>query len=318
MIRLGLIGVGRMGRNYERIFANHAEIRLDPCDPPLGIEPKHREEWAGAIVATPTRTHLEVALPLMRSDKQRPPGTLGGGGGLHVLIEKPIAATLKEGEELARAPRPRGRYRYAPCFVGHVERFNPAVAAIPDRPRFVQVERLAEWVDRGIDVDVVLDLMVHDLDLFLSLHDYERVVDVRANGVCIATGEIDLAQARIELASGAVGTFTASRVSRKRSRTWRAFAADRSYTSVDLDRKTAVRVDWDGGPRETVIPVSDHNALEQQVLAFVSAIQGGQDRRLATARQGLKALELAWRVQNVIGRGRGGADVPAVKGADTE
>lgn len=206
--------------------------------------------------------------------------------------------------------------------MGHVERFNPAVAAIPDRPRFVQVERLTEWVDRGMDVDVVLDLMVHDLDLFLSLHHYERVVDVRANGVCIATGETDLAQARIELASGAVGTFTASRVSRKRSRIWRAFALDRSYTSVDLDRKTAVRVDWDAGPKETVIHVANHNALEQQVLAFVRQIQadeqrpgehglGGteryavQDPRLATAPQALKALELAFKVREVIGLGEG-------------
>ncbi len=280
-MNLGLLGLGRMGRNYARIFADHPHIRIDAADPPLGVAPNAREAWAAAVVAAPTRLHAALALPLL-------------AGGLPVLIEKPLAATLEEARTLAAYPT---------CFVGHVERFNPAVAAIPAAPRFVQVERLAEWVDRGVDVDVVLDLMIHDLDLFLNLHAYERVVDIRANGVCLATGEIDLAQARIELVSGAVGTFTASRVSRKRSRTWRAFAADRSYMSVDLDRKAAVRVDWHGGPRETALAIADHNALEQQVLAFVRAAEGGHpDARLATARQALAALELASRVREVIAR----------------
>ncbi len=284
MTRIGLIGVGRMGRNYARIFADHPDIRLDPVDPPLGLEALHRSNWDGAIIAAPTRLHHALAAPLLDA-------------GLPVLIEKPLAATLDEGATLAC---------HAACFVGHVERFNPATVAIPARPRFVQAERIAVWVDRGIDVDVVLDLMVHDLDLFLHRCPGDPVVDVRANGVRVATADIDLAQARVELASGAVGTFTASRVSRRQSRTWRAFDADGTYTSVDFGARQALRVTWERGgdapgPREAAIDLPVHNALEQQVLAFVDVIRGGSSDRLATATQGLAALELAWRIREAIG-----------------
>ncbi len=284
MLTLGLIGAGRMGRNYQRIFAADTEIRLDPWDPPLGIEPAWLPEWRGAIIATPTLSHYDIAQRMVAR-------------GLPVLVEKPVTAELVHADRLAAQTT---------CWVGHVERYNPAVAAIPVAPRFVQVERLAEWVDRGVDVDVVLDLMIHDLDLFLHRSPGDDVVDVRANGVCVATDAIDLAQARVELASGAVGTFTASRVSRKASRTWRAFAADRSYVSVDLAGKTAVRLEWDGGPRETALAIAPANALEDQVRAFAGMIRGDAppDARLATAAQGRDALALALRVRAAIGGAR--------------
>lgn len=281
-LRLGLVGVGRMGRNYARIFADHPEVELDLVDPPLGLLRAH-EHWDGAIVAAPTGLHHALAMPLLAA-------------GLPVLIEKPLAATPAEGEALAR---------FDGCFVGHVERFNPAASAICTSPRFVQAERIAVWVDRGIDVDVVLDLMVHDLDLFLHRSPGASVVDVRANGVRVATQDIDLAQARVELDSGAVGTFTASRVSRRQSRTWRVFDADGTYTSIDLGARRAERVTWERGgdapgPREARVDVPDHNALEQQVLAFAGRLRGEPAPGLATARQALDALRLAWRVREAI------------------
>lgn len=284
-LRIGLYGVGRMGRNYARVFADHPAIELDLVDPPLGLLPKHAGRWQGAIIAAPTRLHDAIAAPLLAA-------------GLPVLIEKPLAATLEEGVALAAQPG---------CYVGHIERFNPAASAIPARPRFVQAERIAVWVDRGVDVDVVLDLMIHDLDLFLHRSPGDPVVDVRANGVRVATGDIDLAQARVELASGAVGTFTASRVSRRQSRTWRVFDADGTYTSVDLGGRRAERVTWERagdspGPREVAVDLPDHNALEQQVLAFADVVRGGDRGQLCTATEGLAALELAWRVRDAIGR----------------
>lgn len=271
-----------MGQNYARLFADpDGDIVLDPCDPPRGLSPEHAGAWDGAIIAAPTRLHAALALPLLQA-------------GLPVLVEKPLAATPDEARALANFPR---------CFVGHIERFNPAARAIPDDPRFVAAERMAEWVDRGIDVDVVLDLMIHDLDLFLHLRPDDAVVSVRASGMRLATPQIDIAEARVELASGAVGTFTASRVSRRQSRMWRVFAASRAYVSVDLHARSAVRVDWQGGPSETPMLIAHTNALEQQVRAFAEAIRGAGSTPLATATEGLRALNLAWQVRSAIEAG---------------
>ena len=284
-LRLGLVGVGRMGQNYARLFSNpEGDIVLDPCDPPRGLSPAHAGAWDGAIIAAPTRLHAALALPLLQA-------------GLPVLVEKPLAATPEEARALADFPR---------CFVGHIERFNPAARAIPDNPRFVAAERMAEWVERGIDVDVVLDLMIHDLDLFLHLRPKDDVVSVRASGMQLATTQIDIAEARVELASGAVGTFTASRVSRRQSRMWRVFDASRAYASVDLHARSAVRVDWKGGPAETPVRIAPTNALEEQVRAFAAAIRGAGSAPLATAAEGLRALDLAWKVRSAI------ADAPQV------
>lgn len=279
-LRIGLVGVGRMGQHYARLFGDpDGAIVMDPCDPARGLAPAFPGRWDAAVVAAPTRLHAALALPLLQT-------------GIPVLVEKPLAADLEGARALAAHPR---------CYVGHIERFNPAAAHIPAAPRFVAAERMAEWVDRGIDVDVVLDLMIHDLDLFLHRCPGDAVVDVRASGMRLATAEIDIADARVELASGAVGTFTASRVSRRRARTWRVFAADRAYTSVDLQVAQAVRVDWDGGPREHPLAVAPGNALAAQVEAFAAAVRGGPSGALATAAEGLAALELAWRVRAAIG-----------------
>lgn len=279
-VRIGLVGVGRMGQHYLRLYGDPAgAIVLDPCDPARGLAPAFPGRWDAAIVAAPTRLHAALALPLLQA-------------GLPVLVEKPLASDLEGARALAAHPR---------CHVGHIERFNPASAHVPAQPRFVAAERMAEWVDRGIDVDVVLDLMIHDLDLFLHRCPGDAVVDVRACGMRLATAEIDIADARVELASGAVGTFTASRVSRRRARTWRVFGADRGYASVDLQASTALRVDWDGGPREQALPVAPGNALARQVEAFAAVVRGEPGGALATAAEGLAALELAWRVRAAIG-----------------
>lgn len=274
-MRIALYGLGHMGRHHARHLAGHELVVVDP---PLGLH----GDVAGvdaAVVAVPTRLHAEVALPLLAR-------------GVPVLVEKPLAATVAEARALAAHPS---------LFVGHVERFNPALRALDGAEvRFVQAERLSAWgAGRGTDVDVLLDLMIHDLDLFLQQGAAE-VREVRANGIAVATGAIDIAQARVETADGRVGTFTASRVSREASRRWRAFAPGR-YWSLDLGRKAAVAVTWDGaGLVETPVAVAPRDALGDQLAAFL-AFARGEAPPAVSGVEALRALELAVRVREAIG-----------------
>jgi predicted dehydrogenase len=260
-------------------------------DPDQGRESDLRDVDA-VVVATPTVTHLEVALPFARR-------------GIPCLIEKPLAHTVDAARALAAFPH---------VAVGHVERFNPALAPIfdgsPPGPlapvssagsaspdvRFVQSERVARPHARGRDVDVVLDLMIHDLDLFLALVR-EPVVEVRANGAAIAGAGLDVAHARVETVSGRVGVFTASRLARGDARRMRIFA-DGSYWSVNLHERTCARVGWDGTALvEQVAVVPERDALATQLEAFLCVARGQPEPAgalpLATGADGLAALTLA-------------------------
>ncbi|MFZ5476343.1 MAG: Gfo/Idh/MocA family protein [Myxococcota bacterium] len=265
-MRIALYGHGHMGRLHARHLAARAEVVV--VDPAQGLAPPI-DDVDAAVVAVPTPLHAEVALPLLRR-------------GVPCLVEKPIAATLVEARALAAFPR---------CFVGHVERHNPAVALVRDSDaRFVAAERVAPFQRRGVDVDVVLDLMIHDLDLFLALAG-EPVTDVRANGIAVATGGIDICHARVETASGKVGTFTASRLARAASRRMRVFAPG-AYWSLDLREKRAARVTWrDGALAEEVVAVAPRDALADQLDAFLAG-------RGVHASEGVAALELAMRVRD--------------------
>jgi predicted dehydrogenase len=229
-----------------------------------------------AIVATPTSTHARVALPLLER-------------GVPCLVEKPLASTLDEARALAVHPH---------LSVGHVERFNPVFSVVRGAPRFVQAERVGRWTPRGADVDVVLDLMIHDLDLFLHFAG-EDVRDVRANGVAVATGGFDLAHARVETVGGRVGTFTASRLARQAARRWRLFTDD-GYWSLDLKDRAAARVAWaGGGVAEVREGVPDRDPLGSEVAAFVAAVRGDAPFRVPGS-DGLRALELAEAVRAAI------------------
>ena len=175
-----------------------------------------------ATVAVPTQAHAEVADTLL-------------GAGVHLLVEKPLTATLEEADRVVGLAATKGLV----LRVGHLERFNPALLAVRDRitaPRFMECHRLAPFKPRGTDVDVVLDLMIHDLDIILSLVD-SPVAEVRANGVPVLTGGIDIANARIEFANGCVANVTASRVSAKSMRKLRVFQPD-CYVSIDFQDRT--------------------------------------------------------------------------------
>jgi predicted dehydrogenase len=241
-----VVGAGAFGRNHARIFheleksgepvhlAAIVDIHLDRAATlaqqyeqfgtnsfPSVKELVQRGGVHAASVAVPTVQHLEVARALMSA-------------GIDVLIEKPIAATLAEADELIRVAQQTGRVAQ----VGHLERFNPAVrATVPliTKPMFFEVHRLSVFSPRALDVDVVLDLMIHDLDIVLSFVS-SPVKEVRAVGLPILSSKVDIANVRMEFDSGCVANFTASRVSTERVRKLRFFQP-RQYVSLDYTRQ---------------------------------------------------------------------------------
>jgi predicted dehydrogenase len=248
-----VIGVGAFGRNHARVYRQLQQagsVRLvgvvDPdtaradaiarefsCKSFGSVEQMlttHSEVQAAAV-AVPTVLHLEVARNLMEA-------------GVDVLIEKPVAATLDEADELLRVALEHKRVAQ----VGHLERFNPAVrATLPliNRPMFFEVHRLSVFSPRALDVDVVLDLMIHDLDIVLTFVK-SGVKEIRAVGLPILSGKVDIANVRVEFESGCVANFTASRVSTERVRKLRFFQAGQ-YISVDYGRQDVLVFSVAGG-----------------------------------------------------------------------
>lgn len=241
-MRVVVYGAGNMGRHHVRHLGElgHDVVVVDPAK---GATPVVDTADA-VVVATPTPAHAEVAEPWLRR-------------GVPVLVEKPLAADVATAERLAAYPT---------LAVGHVERFNPVLDGLRGVPvQFWTAERLAPWMDRGTDVDVVLDLMIHDLDLFLA-HVGGEVTEVRANGISVVSGRIDLVHARVQTTRG-TGVFTASRISRKAARVTRAFA-EGAYWSLDLRERVGVRVD--AALRETPIAAEARDPLRSELQAFLA------------------------------------------------
>jgi predicted dehydrogenase len=213
------------------------------------------------VVAVPTVAHAEIGGALLRR-------------GLHVLVEKPIASTLAEADALLAA---RGDRVLA---VGHVEFYNPAVQALLAAglpPRFIEVERLAVFTPRSLDVDVVLDLMIHDLQI-LHVLDPSPVAEVRATGIAVLSSRVDIANARIALASGCVANVTASRVSAERVRKLRVFSP-RRYHSLDYQQQEikGYRLEAAGATPQIVkddLAVEKAEPLRRELEAFVAACRG--------------------------------------------
>lgn len=245
---------------------------------------------AGAVdlvsIAVPTPRHRDVALPFLEA-------------GVHVLVEKPIATTLAEADALIAAAKKGG----ALLAVGHLQRFNPAFRALfasLGKPLYIECERLAGFKQRGIDVDVVLDLMIHDLDLVLSMAKSE-LAQVSACGFHVLTDSIDLASVRLEFADGCVANLSASRVSQQPVRKLRVFQAD-GYASADLQagRLRIVRRDAKGGGiAEDESSYDDRDELRAEILNFVDAARGGRPP-LVGGEDGRKALALALEVGRLV------------------
>jgi len=259
-------------------------------------------EVQAASVAVPTLLHLKVARELMES-------------GVDVLIEKPLAATLAEADELIHVASVHKRIAQ----VGHLERFNPAVrATLPliNRPMFFEVHRLSEFSPRALDVDVVLDLMIHDLDVVLTFVRSE-VKEIRAVGLPILSGKVDIANVRVEFESGCVANFTASRVSTERVRKLRFFQPGQ-YISIDYGRQDVLVFSVGGtagnsaGGEPSVNPqiqmakpaVMAEEPLLAEINAFLRAVRD-RSRPVVSLEEGRRALELGLAILQEIAKHAG-------------
>ena len=246
-----------------------------------------------ASVAVPTAQHLPVARTLMQA-------------GIDVLIEKPLAASLTEADELIRISQSLGRV----VQIGHLERFNPAVrATLPliTQPMFFEVHRLSVFTPRSLDIDVVLDLMIHDLDIVLSFVN-SPVKEIRAVGIPILSGKVDIANVRVEFASGCVANFTASRVSTGRVRKLRFFQP-KQYVSLDYSRQDVLIFSIDSESEGTPsanpqIKLAKPSLMKEEPLyaelkSFLHAVRT-RSRAVVTLEDGRRALDLALAILNTI------------------
>ncbi|HKO58611.1 MAG TPA: Gfo/Idh/MocA family oxidoreductase [Thermoanaerobaculia bacterium] len=296
--RVGIVGTGYLGRLHARILTEMPEAEVvgfvEPNDAiaaevaaALGLRrfaSVAELDVEAAVVATPTTTHFDVVRELLEA-------------GRDVLVEKPIAATADDARRLVGIARERGRLLQ----VGHVERYNPAiVAAAPHIHdiRYLEAERLGVFVARSLDVDVLLDLMIHDLNLVLSLLRQE-VVEIRAVGVPVLTDKVDITNVRLELANGAVANLTASRVSQDRVRKVRFFGSD-SYVSVDTKEQEVKGYRLAGRAIEPLdIRVEKKEPLRAELEAFLRCVRE-REQPLVSGEDGAAAVALAARVAEAI------------------
>ena len=300
-VRVAVVGIGHLGRHHARILAALDNVQLVAV---VDTIPERAGEAAAAtgakaltdfrelvgevdaaVVSVPTELHRDVATPLLDA-------------GIAVLAEKPMARSLVEADEMVAAARAAG----ATLAVGHTERYNPAVSAVlplVTSPRFIEVHRLGVFPERSLDIDVVFDLMIHDLDIILALVPSE-VRSIEAVGVPVLTPKYDIANARLRFASGCIANVTASRISRDRVRKIRFFQPD-AYLSIDyaaqevegwrLVRRDGARPAIEGGP----LPVARDEPLKRELVDFVAAVR---ERRkpLVDGEAGRRALALATEV----------------------
>src|SRR5215468_11644294 len=303
-LRVAVVGAGGFGRNHTRVYREldtvelvgvynqnpqrAAAVAAEFQAPVLQSLEGLRDRADAVSVAVPTTAHAQVGCRLLEM-------------GLDVLVEKPMAVDLTEADALLETARKNKRILQ----VGHVERFNPAVQAVEpilNRPLFFEVHRLGVFTPRSLDVDVIYDLMIHDLDILLALVN-EPVIEVKAVGIPVLTDKVDIAHARLEFAGGAVANVTASRVSTEGVRKMRFFQ-QREYISLDYARRDALRVSVrKPGPEPEFgfekLPALAVEPLRAELEAFAAAVRS----RVAARTDGVAgraALELAGRVMESI------------------
>ena len=304
---IAVVGVGHLGQHHTRLLAAMPEVDLVAVvdtnpDRAAAIATKYDTlalaetstllgSVDAAIIATPTTSHLEVALPFIEA-------------GAAVLVEKPLAASVAEADRLVEAAAARCTL----LATGHTERFNPAVAAalpLVSGPRFIEIHRLGAFPDRSLDIDVIFDLMIHDIDVLLAVVGSE-VVSVEAVGVNVLTPRVDIANARLRFASGCIANVTASRISRDRVRKARFFQRD-SYLSIDYAEQEveAYQLVPEHGSRPAIrgggIQITRDEPLRLELVDFVDAVRANRPPAV-TGRDGRAALALATHVSDLISK----------------
>lgn len=316
-LKIGIFGHGHLGKIHRKCIEEIDGLELvgiyDPDQEATSVLPKHLHvktaiellELADLIdIVSPTPTHAEIAAQAMQLKK-------------HVFIEKPVTATPSEAHDLLAIQQEHQNI----VQIGHVERFNPALLAISNiklDPRFLEVHRLANFNPRGTDVSVVLDLMIHDLDIILKLVDSE-ITNIRANGVAIVSPSADIVNARIEWANGCVANVTASRISLKNMRKMRIFQPN-AYIALDFLERNAqiIRLIEDGdavtdvdnimeletptGTKKIAISMPESvqvNAIKLELEKFRDCILNDTQPEVSL-REGIRALELAYEINNQV------------------
>ncbi len=305
-LRVGVVGVGYLGKFHARIYADLPEVELvgvvdsNPATAEK-IAADYRcqayarpEDLIGKVdavsVVVPTVNHLEVARPFLAS-------------GVHMLMEKPIAPTYEEGQKLVQLAERSGVIFQ----VGHLERYNAGFMELVKRvgqPRFIEATRIGGFSERATDVDVVTDLMIHDIDIVMSLVGCP-IRDLRAIGVPVLTEHVDIANARLEFENGAVADVTASRVSAKKQRRIRVFGRN-SYHALDFADQQVEEVvaqPSPGGGRPEIrserLTITPTPPLDAELADFVNTVRSGH-RPLVDGRTGLEALRVALMVKEKI------------------
>jgi predicted dehydrogenase len=298
-VRAAVIGVGYLGRFHAQKYAasDQAEL-IAVCD---------LDEAAGLAVAEETGSRFLADFRQLADSVDAVSIAASTSAhhmlskfflehGVHVLVEKPMTVTSAEAAELTDLAEQRGLRLQ----VGHIERFNPALTAAREgleRPSFIECHRLAPFTQRSADINVVLDLMIHDLDVILSLVD-AKPVSVSAVGIAALTDTVDVANARIEFGNGAIANVTASRASTRSERKFRVWQ-DQQYVSIDFGRGVVQKVRSRGHWSEGESPLDQESwnlekgdALADEIESFLGAVQNGTEC-IVSGRDGLAALELA-------------------------
>lgn len=311
MLRTAVIGVGHLGRQHARIHAALAAESgsqfVSVCDTDDQRSRAVGDEWGvhsttdwqslvgkvdAVSLAVPTESHCSIACVLLEA-------------GIHVLVEKPISRTLEEADQMISAAKKGG----VNLQVGHAERFNPALVALRPQvsnPVYFEIHRVGQFTMRSLDIDVVLDLMIHDLDIVQWLVGEDvAAINVHAVGIPILTNRVDAANARIEFASGAVANITASRVGTEKIRKMRFFQP-RDYVVVDYltnyasisNLASSSSSPWPG-VRTQVLEVDDVEPLRAEIQSFLDTATN-RERPLVSGEDGRRALDLALRTLKEI------------------
>lgn len=303
-LRIGVVGVGYLGKSHARIYSEMEDVALFGVS---DIDKERAEDVArltgsrpfvdyselfgnvdAVSIVVPSGLHHKVASDFLRK-------------GIDVLIEKPITDNLKDAEELVMIASEKDLILQ----VGHIERFNPCYIVLKDlvnRPWFIEAQRLSPFSDRGTDVDVSLDLMIHDIDIILSLVD-SRIKEIKASGLSVLTPLIDMANARIEFETGCVANLTASRISHGKTRRLKIFEPELSLTLDYQNHEVIVnkKVSENGPPllRTTHIKPDKGEPLKAEIGAFIESVR----KRLKPVVSGIEAteaLKVALKVSEII------------------
>ena len=304
-LKVGVVGVGYLGRFHALIYSRMNSVEL------VGVNDSNPEQASSVAgeagtrslslgelveqcdavsIVVPTSLHLEIARPFLEK-------------GVHMLLEKPIEADVAKAEEIVRLARESG----TTLQIGHLERYNAGILALAERiedPRFIEAQRMGGFKARATDVDVISDLMIHDIDIILSLVNSE-LVSISASGTSVLTDHIDIANARLEFANGAAANVTASRVSREDSRRIRVFEPQH-YLSLDfiaqrLETARAVPVEGAEWPeiRTEALDIEPVKPLDAELASFVDCVTNGS-QPVVDGPTGLRALEVALQIKEKI------------------